>query len=218
MKKIILLAHQKGGVGKSDTACNLAVGLAFEHYQGYTDKILLVDADVQSTLYRWNQRRIDNGLREFPCIRLEGNINKQLQRELDNYDYIIVDAAGRDSREMRSAMLAAHLMVMPTKASHADLELLEHMAETVEAARDYNEALQVAVFINMAPTNTHAEKVVAKALLKEYPEFRLLNTVVADRKAHRDAFHSACGVHEWKDSKAKSEISCLLKEVVHVFA
>ncbi len=217
MKKIILLGHQKGGVGKSNTASNLAVALANEKYQGETNHILLLDADPQGTLYRWNQRRLDLGFKEFPCIRLDGNITKQLQREIENYDFIIVDAAGRDSREMRSAMLAADLMIMPTKASHADLELLEHMAETVESARDFNDSLHVAVFINMAPTNTHAERQTAKQLLKEYPEFKLMKTVVADRKAHRDAFHNACGVHEWKDSKAKSEISCLMKEVLDVF-
>ena len=220
MKKIILLGHQKGGVGKSNTACNLAVALAHEKYQEDTSRILLLDADPQGTLYRWNQRRMEIGgaLKEFPCIRLDGNITKQLQREIENYDFIIVDAAGRDSREMRSAMLAADLMIMPTKASHADLELLEHMAETVESARDFNDALEVAVFINMAPTNTHAERQTAKQLLREYPEFHLMRTVVADRKAHRDAFHHACGVHEWKDNKAKSEVSCLTKEILDAFS
>lgn len=217
MNKIILIAHQKGGVGKSNTAINLAVALSHEKYRGQTDQILLIDADPQKTLYRWNQRRMESGLTDFPCICLEGNITKQLKHEIDKYDYIVVDAAGRDSREMRSAMLAADLMIMPTKASHADLELLEHMAETVEHSRDYNPSLEVLVFINMAPTNTLAERQAAKHLLIEYPEFKLMKTIVADRKAHRDAFHYAKGVHEWKDSKAKSEISCLLKEAISAF-
>ncbi|MFA0520136.1 ParA family protein, partial [Vibrio sp. 10N.222.55.E8] len=107
----------------------------------------------------------------------------------------IVDAAGRDSREMRSAMLAADLMLMPTKASLSDLELLEHMADTIEAARDYNSDLKVGVFINMSPTNSQSEKKVAKELLREFPEFVLLNTVVSERKAHRDAWSEAVGMN-----------------------
>lgn len=218
MGKVILLGHQKGGVGKSNTVVNLAVALAKEQYQGSSEQILLIDADPQATLYRWSQRRDTNGNHcSFPCIRLEGNISQQIKRESEKYAYVIVDAAGRDSREMRSAMLACDMMLMPTKASTADLELLEHMAETVETARDYNPDLKVHVFINMAPTNSQTEKSIAKDLLKEYPEFQLMNTVVSDRKAHRDAFYEAVGVHEWKDGKAKGEVSCLLKEVCDAF-
>nr|AEY78117.1 hypothetical protein [Aliivibrio fischeri] len=43
-----------------------------------------------------------------------------------------------------------------------------------------------------------------------------MSTTISDRKAYRDSFSSAKGVHEWKDSKAKSELSCLLQEVVNV--
>ncbi|MBD1577111.1 AAA family ATPase [Vibrio sp. S11_S32] len=214
MGKIILFGHQKGGVGKSNSASNLAVALASEKYNGETDKIMLIDADPQATLYRWCQRREeDPQLSSFPCIRLEGNVTKQIQREAEKYDYVIVDVAGRDNREMRSAMLCCDLMLMPTQVSMADLELLEHMAEMVEMARDYNSDLKVAVFINKAPTNTQTERQSAKGLLKEYPEFKLLKSVISDRKAHRDAFSNAKGLHEWSDSKAKGEVSCLLKEI-----
>ncbi|MEZ8169200.1 AAA family ATPase [Vibrio tasmaniensis 1F-187] len=214
MGKVILLGHQKGGVGKSNTAANLAVAISKERFNGETDEILLIDADPQATLYRWAQRREElDKMNAFPCIRLDGNVTKQIKRESEKYSYVIVDAAGRDSREMRSAMLAADLMLMPTKASLSDLELLEHMADTIETARDYNSDLKVGVFINMSPTNSQSEKKVAKELLREFPEFVLLNTVVSERKAHRDAWSEAVGVHEWKDSKAKAEISCLLKDV-----
>ncbi|TFZ57842.1 chromosome partitioning protein ParA [Photobacterium damselae subsp. piscicida] len=215
MGKVILLAHQKGGVGKSNTATNLAVAIAKEKFKGNTDHILLIDADPQATLYRWAQRREESDdIPSFPCIRLDGNITSQIKRESEKYDYVIIDAAGRDSREMRSAMLSADLMLMPTKASLADLELLEHMSETVEIARDYNPNLAVCVFINMAPTNSQIEKLLAKQLLNEFPEFKLLHTVISERKSHRDAFSEALGVHDWKDSKAKAEVSCLLKEVL----
>ncbi len=214
MGKVILLGHQKGGVGKSNSLVNLAVAISIEQYNGDSSQILLVDADPQATTYRWNQRREENGYQSFPCIRLEGNINKQIAREAQKYEWVLIDAAGRDSREMRSAMLACNLMLMPTKASQADLELIEHMAQTVNDARDYNDQLKVSVFINMSPTNSQAEKMVARALLKEYPEFELMRTVIYERKAYRDSFSESLGVHEWKDSKAKAEFSCLLKEVM----
>ncbi len=214
--KVILVGYEKGGVGKTATVINLAVALSIEHYSGETDRILLVDADKQGTLYRWNQKREDvDGVNAFPCSYLLDNINQGVNIQRDKYDYIIIDAAGRDSREMRSGMLCCDLMVMPIETACESTDLLENMAELYTKAQDFSKDLQAVVFLNkVATTGSVEERQYAKSLLSEFPEFKLLKTMMYVRTAHKNMSRIGMGAMESKDSRAKGEVSCLLREVL----
>lgn len=109
---IVLIGSQKGGVGKSTKAVNIAGYLILK--QGKT--AIIVDADDQKSIMTWyNDRQNVEGLPHIPVVAASGKIKETLL-ELDrHYDYVIVDTAGRDSAELRSGLLAADLFLSPLR-------------------------------------------------------------------------------------------------------
>jgi chromosome partitioning protein len=131
------------------------------------------------------------------------------------YEYVIVDAAGRDSRELRTGMTAANVLLVPFRPSQPDLDTLPNLQEIIIQAKDLNPDLQVFGLITMAPTNPVVhETEEAREYLQDYPEIHLLNTIIRDRKVYRDAMSDGLGVVEMGNQKASEEFLALMQEVL----
>jgi chromosome partitioning protein len=208
---IILVGSQKGGVGKSTTAVNISVALAIKGHD-----VILVDADRQSSASNWADDRKENpNLPKVHSTQKYDNIRETLLDFNDRYDYVIVDAAGRDSRELRTGMTAAHILIIPLRPSQLDLNTLPKMQEIITQAKDLNPKLKAFGLITMSPTNPIiSESNDAREILQNYPEITLLKSFISDRKVYRDAMIEGLGVVEMDNSKAKQEINKLLAEVL----
>lgn len=210
---IILVANQKGGVGKSTIATNLAVVLA----QKARDALLL-DADRQTSANEWwvERQNLQQDLPKINCLHKYGEIDLPLEDLNSRYEYIVVDVAGRDSDEMRSAMTVADVILMPYKPSAVDLATLHNMSAIIRSASRVNPKLIPYAFISIAPTNSKLREIEqAKDAIQGYPEMRLLKTIIYDRKVYRDAMAEGLGVTELK-GKADSELASRreIKELV----
>ena len=208
---IILYGSQKGGCGKSTGAVNLCVELAT-----HGRDIVLVDADIQSTCARWASDREENEHTPVvPCIQKYGNLRNTLLDLDQRYEFVIVDSAGRDSRELRTGMLAAHIMIVPFRPSQPDLDTLPHLQEVILQALDLNPKLKIYGLISMGPTHyRNSEMSEAREYLTDFPEITPLKTVIYDRKAYRDAMSEGLSVIELSDDKAKSEVKALREELI----
>ena len=201
---IILVGSQKGGCGKSTLAINISAWLA-----GEGKDVMLVDADRQATASAWVQEREElKDVAVINSVQKYDNIAKSLQDLDKRYEYVVVDAAGRDSRELRTAMLVAHKMIVPFRPSQADLNTLPKMQEMIVAAQDMNSDLEVFGLLTMAPTNPIiSESEEAEELLSEfYTEIPLIDVKVCDRKVYRDGMADGKGVTEMNNPKATNEI------------
>lgn len=208
---IILIGSQKGGCGKSTTAVNISAELACKGHD-----VVLVDADRQSTAANWAMDRAENKtLAKVNCIQKYDNIRDTLLDLDKRYEYVIVDAAGRDSRELRTGMTAAHILIVPFRPSQPDLDTLPNMQEIIIQAKDLNPKLKIFGLITMAPTNPIVhEEAEARDCLNDYPEIKPLATMIRDRKVYRDAMSDGLSVVEMDNAKAKMEIKKLVEEIL----
>ncbi len=128
--RVITVANEKGGVGKSTVAFHLAVALADTGH-----KVLAIDLDRrQQTLTRTLTNRGGTAKRlgvRLPLPRhlvLQQQSGAQLCQEIAragwDCDYVVIDAAGHDSPIARRAIALADLLVSPVNSSFADLDLL----------------------------------------------------------------------------------------------
>lgn len=207
---IVLIGSQKGGCGKSTTAVNISAKLA-----KLKKDVVLVDSDKQCTAANWASDRLEQS--NYPkvhCIQKYENIRDTLLDLDKRYEYVIVDAAGRDSRELRTGMIAAHILIIPFRPSQPDLDTLPKMKEIILQAKDLNPSLSIYGLITMAPTNPIInETIEAQTYLKDYPEIQLLKSIIRDRKVYRDAMSDGLGVVEKDNLKAKEEIDLIVKEI-----
>lgn len=207
---IILLGSQKGGCGKSTIAVNLCAELVRTGAD-----VVLVDADRQGTSARWAQDRQSRKASPVHCVQKYDNIRETLFDLNKRYEIVVVDAAGRDSRELRTAMTAAHVLLVPFRPSQPDLDTLPALQEIIVGAKDLNPSLKAFGVLTMAPTNPAVNEAdEARAYLSDFPEIQTLRTVIRDRKVYRDAMSEGLGVVEMDNGKAKAEIQLLTQEIM----
>lgn len=211
---ILVIGNEKGGVGKTTLATNLAVIAAHAGRD-----VLLVDTDIQGSAQAWATTRDEADI--APRIATISKFGKGLVRELkglrERYGLIIVDAGGRDSVELRSALVVADHLIAPVQASQFDLWALERLSETVAQAQGLNPDLGACVVITRASANPAvSETAEASAFLAEFEGLPLARAVIRDRIAYRRATREGLAVTELRptDTKARAEISQLYREVI----
>lgn len=212
MGKVVMVGGEKGGAGKSTTAQNLAVYLTLQGFD-----VLLLDADKQGTSTKFIDRRNEAGYPIVHSTQKFKNIYKAAMDLATRYDFVVIDAGGRDSEELRTGLVATDLLYVPMRASQADLETLPVVDELITLARGLNPTLQVRALLCMVPaTSVNTEARDAKDLMEMFPDLPLSNCVISDLKIYRDALKLGKSVIELKNGSAKAEIQLLGQELMEL--
>jgi chromosome partitioning protein len=203
---IILLGSYKGGCGKSTLATSIAAMLANNGAD-----VVLVDADKQSTASTWAaDREADTNLPPVACVQKYDNIRQTLLDLDTRYSHVVVDCAGHDSKELRTGMTAAHVMLSPFRPSQPDLDTAPKLADLIDQAKEVNEGLKVCAVLTMCPSNPAITEIQdAQAYLARVSGLPVVEPCIYDRKVYRDAICAGKGASEMKNEKATKELAAV---------
>lgn len=127
--RTIVLASQKGGVGKTTLAGHLAV-MAEQSGEG---PVALIDTDPQGSLAAWwNERKAEAPL--FATVDVE-RLGGHLQQLADaGIKLAIIDTPPAVTEMIREVLKSADLVIIPTRPSPHDLRAVGTTVDLVEEA------------------------------------------------------------------------------------
>ena len=200
------LLNQKGGVGKTTLAVNLAHAFVRDGRQ-----VILVDADPQGSALDWAAARQQDPL--FPVVGLpKPSIHKELPAVSKSYDMTIIDGPPRVYDVARSAIMASDLILIPVQPSPYDVWAAKDIVDLLHDAEAFKPDLKAAFVVNRKIVNTALGRDVVEALAAY--KLPILKTAICQRIVWAESAAQGMSVFEAApDSQAAEELLELLKDI-----
>jgi chromosome partitioning protein len=161
MTKIISFISRKGGTGKTTNAINLATSL---HATG--KKVMLVETDANYTLNTLRRMEIANE-KSALALDIVSSLDGKIADELtglklnQEYDYIIVDSAGKTTDEgIKKLCLISDAVIVPTSLTQNDLLVTYQTVTDLLPAKNINTNLKILVLPNRIHSFTRLKTVI----------------------------------------------------------
>ena len=203
---IISFVNQKGGVGKTTTAINLASSLVRKSY-----KLVLIDTDPQGSAATWHSIE---GNQAFEILNYPDEMTYTDIKTLETaYDYVIIDAPPAVLDKVETILKASDMVILPVTPSSLDLWSCKETLDKLALKSEVPINGKVRLLINRKIPGTRVGKEARQALNKfNTPVFE---TELCQRVAYIDAMKYGVSVMQFAPgSKAAGEIEQWSQEVI----
>jgi chromosome partitioning protein len=204
--KVITIAQQKGGAGKTTLAAHIAIALNQKQ-----NRVSMVDIDPQSSLKHWFNIRAQRFGDDYTGIHFTATAGWKINTEILNlrnkFDYIIIDSPPHTETDAKAAIRAADLLIIPIQPSPTDFWATK---ATIDLAK--KEKIPYMVVLNRVTPNSK----LAEGIRKQ------LDNVSSKFLSNRVAFASCmlegkCVTETQPKGPAAAEIKALVNEILKRF-
>ena len=207
LSKVITIAQQKGGTGKTTLAVHLA--MAFIKYHGL--KVAIIDTDPQGSLGKWfmirSENKVSNENLTFKTASLWG-AQYESKTLKNDHDIVIIDTPPKIEADARPSIEAADLVLIPMAASHVDFWATGAITEIAKQAKK-----KILVQINRSNQRS-------KLISKTNDFIKSLNlsatkTIIGNRQIFASSMgEGKTAVEKQKKSNAVEEIKQLSEQIL----
>ena len=203
---IISLLNQKGGVGKTTIAVNLAGCFAGRPY-----RVLLIDGDPQGSVLQWQsiENRNPFDVKHYPHPLTPGDVKGWAR----GYDHVIIDAPPAIGEITRAILEVSDLAIVPVGPSPLDIWSSKETIALLQEVRKRRRTLRGMLLICRKISRTRIGREAREAM--ETYDLAVFRTEISQRIAYVEAMISGRTVLDHAPrSEAADEMRTLCDEII----